>query len=64
MEKNGMESGTLRAGLDVGSITAKLIVLDEDDKTLLSSNQLHQPDQKSVGERRLRRRACCCGGIR
>ncbi|WP_300672842.1 acyl-CoA dehydratase activase-related protein [Desulfoluna sp.] len=44
MKKNGMEPDALRAGLDVGSTTAKLIVLEEGGKTLFSRYCRHGAD--------------------
>ncbi len=45
---------TLRAGIDVGSTTVKLVVLDEENQSLFSKYERHFSDVKAATERILR----------
>ncbi|MGM0215153.1 acyl-CoA dehydratase activase-related protein [Enterococcus sp. AZ109] len=45
---------TLRAGIDVGSTTVKLVVLDEENRSLFSKYERHFSDVKTATERVLR----------
>ncbi|MBO1307505.1 2-hydroxyacyl-CoA dehydratase [Enterococcus sp. 669A] len=45
---------TLRAGIDVGSTTVKLVVLDEENRSLFSKYERHFSDVKAATERILR----------
>ncbi|MEO1768153.1 2-hydroxyacyl-CoA dehydratase [Candidatus Enterococcus ferrettii] len=45
---------TLRAGIDVGSTTVKLVILDEENRSLFSKYERHFSDVKAATERVLR----------
>lgn len=42
---------TLRAGIDVGSTTVKLVILNEEDKTIFSKYERHLSDVKTATEK-------------